>query len=33
MPSRDEVKKVLEFTEKLFGEMCNILDIDKDELK
>jgi HEPN domain-containing protein len=32
LPPREEIKKVLEFTEKLFDKVCAILDIDKSEL-
>ena len=31
LPSREEIKEVLDFTEKLFGRVCKILDIDKEE--
>ena len=33
MPSRDELKKVLEFASELFDRVCDILDIDEDEVK
>jgi len=33
MPSKDEMKDVLEFTNKLMDKVCNILNIDKDNLK
>lgn len=33
LPPRDEIKEVLEFTEQLFDRVCNILEIDKEELK
>ena len=33
MPSKDEMKDVLEFTNKLMDKVCNILQIDKDNLK
>ncbi len=32
LPPRDETKEVLEFAEKLFDKVCNILKINKDEL-
>ena len=32
LPSREEIKKVLEFTQKLFNDVCKSLDIDKSEL-
>ncbi len=32
LPSREEIKEVLDFTEKLFDKVCNILEIDKKEL-
>jgi len=32
MPSREEIKEVLDFTEKLFDKVCKILDIDKSEV-
>ena len=32
LPSRDEIKEVLDFTEELFDKVCDILDIDKSEL-
>jgi HEPN domain-containing protein len=32
LPSREEIKEVLEFTEHLFDKVCIILDIEKDEL-
>jgi len=28
LPSRDEIKEVLEFSEKLFNRVCGILDIE-----
>jgi len=33
MPSRDELKAVLEFTGKLFDRVCNILDINESKVK
>ena len=33
MPSKDEIKEVLEFTEELFEEVCEILKISSKELK
>jgi HEPN domain-containing protein len=32
LPSKDEIKEVLNFTQDLFDKVCNILDIDKKEL-
>ena len=32
LPPREEIKEVLEFTDKLFDRVCNILDIDQSEL-
>ena len=32
LPSREEIKEILDFTEKLFDKVCKILDIDKDKL-
>jgi len=32
LPPRSEIKEVLKFTEKLFEDVCKILDIDKQEL-
>ena len=32
MPSREEIKEVLEFAEELFNDVCNILEIDKIEV-
>ena len=32
LPSREEIKEVLDFTEKLFEQVCYILDIDKKKL-
>ncbi len=33
LPSRDEIKEILNFTEELFDKVCDILDIDKNEVK
>lgn len=33
MPSRDELKVVIEFAEKLFNRVCKILDIDEKDVK
>jgi len=33
LPSREEIKEVLDFTQKLFEEVCNILDIKLSEVK
>ncbi|MCK5196698.1 MAG: HEPN domain-containing protein [Spirochaetales bacterium] len=33
LPSNEEVKKVLDFTESLFSRVCNELNIDLDEIK
>jgi len=33
LPSRDEIKKVLEFAERVFEDVCDILDIKRDELE
>jgi len=33
MPSRDELKVVIEFAEKLFSRVCKILDIDEKDVK
>lgn len=32
LPPREEIKEVLEFTEKLFDQVCVVLEINKDEL-
>lgn len=32
LPSREEIKEVLDFTAKLFDRVCSILEIDKSEL-
>ena len=32
LPPRDEIKEVLDFTEKLLSKVCIILDINKSEL-
>jgi len=33
MPSREELKEVLNFAQRLFDRVCDILEIDKEELK
>ena len=33
MPSRDEIKEVLDFAEELFDKVCVSLDIDENEVK
>jgi len=33
LPSREEIKEVLDFTEKLFDNVCKILDINIEEVK
>ncbi len=33
MPSKEEIKKVLEFTEKLFEKVCDVLKINAKEVK
>jgi HEPN domain-containing protein len=33
LPSREEIKEVLNFTEKLFDNVCKILDINIEEIK
>jgi len=33
LPTKDEIKKVLDFTNALFYKVCKILDIDPDDLK
>lgn len=33
LPSREEIKEVLDFTEELFIKVCDILDINIDEVK
>jgi len=33
MPSREEIKEVIEFTEKFYIKVCNILKINPEELK
>ncbi|MEA3386966.1 MAG: HEPN domain-containing protein [Patescibacteria group bacterium] len=33
LPSRDEIKEVLEFSQKLFEKVCNILDIELAEVQ
>lgn len=32
LPSREEIKEVLDFTQKLFDDICNKLNIEKNEL-
>ena len=32
LPPRDEIQRVLDFTEKLLDRVCNILDINKQQL-
>jgi len=32
LPSREEIKEILGFTEKLFNKICEIFDIDKREI-
>ena len=32
LPSKNEIKEVLNFTQDLFDKVCSILDIDKEEL-
>jgi HEPN domain-containing protein len=32
LPSREEIKEVLDFSHNLFDKICNILDIDKNEI-
>ena len=32
LPSKEEIKEVLEFSERIFEDVCSILDIRKDEL-
>jgi len=32
MPSRDEIKEVLDFTEELFDKVCGILNISKEDI-
>jgi len=32
LPSREEIKEVLDFTEKLFDTVCKVLDIEKSEV-
>ena len=32
MPSRDEIKEVLNFTEELFDKVCGILNISKEDI-
>jgi len=33
MPSYDELKEVLDFTNELFSKVCKILDIDEDKVR
>ena len=33
LPSREEIKEVLDFAEELFEKVCNILKIDMNEVK
>ena len=33
LPSREEIKKVLEFSEVLFEEVCKTLDITSSDIK
>jgi len=33
LPSKEEIKEVLDFTEELFDKVCGILGINKAELK
>jgi len=33
LPSREEIKEVLDFTQKLFEKTCEILKIDIDEVR
>ena len=33
LPSKEEIKEVLDFTKDLFDKVCDILDIDKESLK
>ena len=33
MPSRDEIKDILDFTMSLFDKVCQVLSIDKEEIK
>ena len=32
LPSKEEIKEALDFTEKLFDKVCKILDVDKKEV-
>jgi hypothetical protein len=32
LPTRDEIKEVMDFTQELFSRVCKILDIDKQEV-
>ena len=33
LPEREEIAEVLEFAQKLFGKVCDMLEIDEDALK
>ena len=33
LPTREEIKEILDFTKDFFDKVCKILDIDKEELK
>ena len=33
LPSKEEIKEVLDFTEKLFDKVCKVLNIDKKEVQ
>ena len=33
MPTKEEIKEVLDFTEYLFDKVCKILNVDKESLK
>ena len=33
MPTREEIKEVLDFAEYLFEKVCKILNVDKESLK
>jgi len=32
LPPREEIKEVLDFTEKLFDKVCTVLDAERSEL-
>ena len=32
LPTREEIKEILDFTKDFFDKVCKILDIDKEEL-